>query len=106
MTAPPTATTRTETTKIDRKRMNKKFDDRIKGLAQSVTHRVALKTFALGFASMAVICFGFSANAGPADARAEPAPTKMPATIPWSQLGAKAGADYKGDGLTVVPTAE
>src|SRR5262245_17478455 len=26
--------------------------------------------------------------------------------IPWSQLGAKAGAGYKGDGLTVIPTAE
>ena len=86
--------------------MNNKFEERTKGLAQFLTHRVALKTFGLGFASMALICFGFSANAGPAEARAEPAPTKMPATIPWSQLGAKAGAGYKGDGLAVVPTAE
>ena len=31
-----------------------------------------------------------------------------PATtaIPWSQLGAKAGADYQGDALAVIPTAE
>jgi len=28
------------------------------------------------------------------------------AAIPWSQLGNKAGADYKGDGLAVVHTAE
>jgi hypothetical protein len=84
----------------------KKFDERTKGLAQSVTHRVALETFALGFVSMALVCFGFSANAGPADARAEPAPIKKAASIPWSQLGAKAGADYRGDGLAVVPTAE
>src|SRR5678815_1422808 len=27
-------------------------------------------------------------------------------TIPWSQLGAKAGADYQGDALAVIPTAE
>src|ERR1019366_7970722 len=26
--------------------------------------------------------------------------------IPWSQIGAKAGADYKGDGLAVSPTAQ
>ena len=26
--------------------------------------------------------------------------------IPWSQLGAKAGADYRGDGLAVMSTAE
>ena len=26
--------------------------------------------------------------------------------IPWSQLGAKAGADYQGDALAVIPTAE
>src|SRR5262249_26270090 len=26
-------------------------------------------------------------------------------SIPWSQIGAKAGADYKGDGLAVSPTA-
>ena len=31
-----------------------------------------------------------------------------PATtaIPWSQLGAKAGADYQGHALAVIPTAE
>ena len=26
-------------------------------------------------------------------------------SIPWSQLGAKAGADYKGDGLAVIPAS-
>src|ERR1041384_2452407 len=26
------------------------------------------------------------------------------ASIPWSEIGAKAGADYKGDGLSVTPT--
>jgi hypothetical protein len=30
--------------------------------------------------------------------------TNSPAAIPWSQLGAKTGADYKGDGLAVTRT--
>src|SRR5204863_9675257 len=37
---------------------------------------------------------------------ADPAPAKISQAIPWSQLGAKAGADYQGDGLAVSPTAE
>src|ERR1039458_7262652 len=32
------------------------------------------------------------------------AATNTPAAIPWNQIGAKAGADYKGDGLAVTPT--
>jgi hypothetical protein len=32
------------------------------------------------------------------------ATTNAPAAIPWSQIGAKAGADYKGDGLAITPT--
>src|ERR1022692_2623733 len=30
--------------------------------------------------------------------------TNAPAAIPWNQIGAKAGADYRGDGLAVTPT--
>ena len=37
---------------------------------------------------------------------ADTAPAKASQAIPWSQLGAKAGADYQGDGLAVSPTAE
>ena len=33
------------------------------------------------------------------------AATNTPVAIPWNQIGAKAGADYKGDGLAVSPTA-
>ena len=40
----------------------------------------------------------FSLAAAPVDAT-DTAPAK--ASIPWSQIGAKAGADYKGDGLTL-----
>src|SRR5712691_5277541 len=45
----------------------------------------------------------FSLSATAADS-ADTAPAKT--SIPWSQLGAKAGADYKGDGLAVIATAE
>src|SRR2546427_10438701 len=34
------------------------------------------------------------------------APEKTSEAIPWSQIGAKAGADYQGDGLAVSRTAE
>src|SRR5947199_9684621 len=44
----------------------------------------------------------FSLSATAADS-ADTAPAKT--SIPWSQLGAKAGADYKGDGQAVSPTA-
>ncbi|MGO8696666.1 MAG: beta strand repeat-containing protein [Limisphaerales bacterium] len=33
------------------------------------------------------------------------AATNAPATVPWSQIGTKAGANYKGDGLAVTQTA-
>ncbi len=31
------------------------------------------------------------------------AATNTPSAIPWNQIGAKAGADYQGDGLAVTP---
>ncbi len=34
----------------------------------------------------------------------EPAPAKTLAALPWSHVGAKAGAHYQGDGLAVFPT--
>src|SRR6266446_1963850 len=42
--------------------------------------------------------------AAAAEDSTDPAPAKT--SIPWSQIGAKAGADYQGDGLGVSPTAE
>ena len=30
--------------------------------------------------------------------------TNTPAAIPWNEIGAKAGANYQGDGLAVTPT--
>src|ERR1039457_4687556 len=32
------------------------------------------------------------------------AATNTPNAIPWNEIGAKAGADYQGDGLLVTPT--
>ena len=32
------------------------------------------------------------------------AATNTPSAIPWNEIGAKAGADYQGDGLAVTPT--
>ncbi len=41
----------------------------------------------------------------PANAAAA-APDTPAQAIPWDQIGAKAGADYQGDGLRVAPTAQ
>src|SRR5712691_5639324 len=45
----------------------------------------------------------FSLSATAADS-ADTAPAKT--SIPWSQIGVKAGADYQGDGLAVSPTVK
>ena len=47
---------------------------------------------------------GWSLSLAPAADSADAAPART--SIPWSQLGAKAGADYQGDGLAVSHTAE
>src|SRR5437667_4530755 len=47
----------------------------------------------------------FSLIAAP-EASGDTAPAKTSQAIPWSQIGAKAGADYQGDRLAVIPTAE
>ena len=46
--------------------MNNKFDELTKEMVQSVTRRQALKKFGVGFAGMALACFG-SANKAKAD---------------------------------------
>jgi hypothetical protein len=42
----------------------------------------------------------------PAQAAQAAAADQAPKPIPWSQIGAKAGADYQGEGLKVTATAE
>src|SRR5437867_4820776 len=46
-----------------------------------------------------------SSSAAPATGAPAAKPAKTADSIPWSQIGAKAGADYQGDGLAVMPTA-
>ncbi len=47
--------------------------------------------------------FNLAAAAADSIATAPATPSKA---IPWSQIGARAGSDYKGDGLAVIPTAD
>src|SRR5260221_27529 len=62
--------------------------------------------------SVGVLCgavFGLnttSALGAPVDAAESTAISSATTTeaIPWSKIGAKVGADYKGDGLAVTPT--
>src|SRR6266404_4301198 len=52
----------------------------------------------------AALIFIVHANGAPGPAKTA-APAKSSAPIPWSQVGAKAGADYQGDGLAVMAAA-
>ena len=51
------------------------------------------------------VALGMGSSFSLAAAAADSADTAE-TSIPWSQLGAKAGADYQGDGLAVIPTAD
>src|SRR5437879_5325078 len=62
-------------------------------LNHSVRLFARLRPFTLGITALLLAC-------------AAPANTAVDHAIPWSELGAKAGADYKGDELAVVSTAE
>jgi hypothetical protein len=50
-----------------------------------------------------ILCFALLSAMGVAHA-GNMAATNTPGAIPWNEIGAKAGADYKGDGLAVTPT--
>ena len=53
------------------------------------------------------VALGMGSSFGLAAATKASADTPPTTTaIPWSQLGAKAGVDYQGDALAVIPTAE
>ena len=81
--------------------MNNKLTELNRNLAQSVA-RDGVKPSGFLVVGLALVTFGLATTAQDAS---DIAPAKSPA-IPWSQIGAKAGADYKGDGLSVAPTAE
>src|SRR6266496_3452463 len=44
--------------------------------------------------------------AAAAEDSAETAPAKTSEAIQWSEIGEKAAADYRGDGLALIPTAD
>ncbi len=50
-----------------------------------------------------ILCFAFLFAMRVTQA-ADAAATNPPPAIPWDQIGAKAGADYQGDGLAVTPS--
>ena len=53
------------------------------------------------------VALGIGSSFSLAVAAEDPAgPALTKTSIPWSQIGAKTGADYKGDGLAVIATAE
>ena len=52
------------------------------------------------------VALGIGSFFGLAAATENSADTPATTAIPWSQIGAKAGADYQGDALAVIPTAE
>jgi hypothetical protein len=56
------------------------------------------------FCAVALGIGSFFGLAAATENSANTAPTTTP--IPWSQLGAKAGADYQGDALAVIATAD
>ena len=56
------------------------------------------------FCAVALGIGSFLGLAAATKASADTAPATT--AIPWSQIGAKAGADYQGDALAVIPTAE
>src|ERR1035441_608236 len=71
--------------------------------------KTAMKTNIILFQArlFCAVAVGIGSSLNLAAAAAESADTAPAKTsIPWSQLGAKAGADYQGDGLAVNATAE
>src|SRR5438105_13199937 len=71
------------------------------------TRSSQLKLFQARFFCAVALGIGssFSLTAAAADS-ADPAPAKTSQAIPWSPLGAKAGADYHCEGLAVSPIAD
>src|SRR5438034_9639877 len=74
-------------------------------MKKRVSGKFILSLLSWGVANLAAAGSAGIPAGGSADS-AHTAPAKTSQAIPWSQLGAKAGADYQGDGLAVSPTAE
>jgi len=61
---------------------------------------------ALGIGSSLALAAAAAESAATACLAAGMAPAKTSQAISWSQIGAKAGANYRGDGLAVMPSAD
>jgi hypothetical protein len=87
--------------------MRRNFEELTQDMVRSITRRLGLRQLGLRLAGLAngILVATFSLGIVQ-QAAADTAPAHTPTTIPWYQIGAKAGTDYKGDGLAVVPTAE
>ena len=93
--------------------MNERFDELTTPVWTSAL-RCAAKTSAIIHRLVhARLCCALALGIGPslslpaaAADSADIPPPKTSHAIPWSQLGAKAGADYQGHGLAVSPTAD
>src|SRR5438445_307900 len=61
--------------------------------------------FPLRFGALGMVCLVFhdQAEAGSTLPTSDGPASKRAEAISWSQIGAKAGADYQGDGLAVSP---
>ena len=70
--------------------------------SMSTTRKVCLSALLPGLLAMGL---NFTA-VGVEAARRKAPPSQANAPIPWDQVGAKAGADYHGDGLRVSATPE
>src|SRR3989442_9794159 len=70
------------------------------------TRQPASQSVSSGADALFAVAATSTSLAATAESSAESVPAKTSQAIPWSQIGAKAGADYKGDGLAVSPTAE
>src|SRR5580765_4127086 len=74
--------------------------------SRSVSFRPILPSGLLGVLKLAVNLIALSATGaeGAVASEALARPAARAEAIPWSEIGARAGADYKGDALAVSPT--
>src|SRR5262245_18891584 len=60
----------------------------------------------IGSSLSLVAASGDTAHTAPTRTKESAGLANPPPTIPWHQLGARAGADFKGDGLAIISSAE
>src|SRR5439155_14988929 len=85
----------------DPKVMKRQFNKLIKGIGQPPAR--ARRGFGLVLAGMALALVPQSGRSGTEGETAHTSLARASATTVWSQIGARSGAEYKGDGLTVIP---